>query len=112
MRPSPEFDVAGSAVAACVPARDQRGGSVYLRRAPEWCGRGARRRPAVNSQGPVDLTAARSVTNGRGGGIEWTIKDGIPWRVPTLMRDVLDMVEKARAELRAKSRSGTTTSQP
>jgi imidazolonepropionase-like amidohydrolase len=65
----------------------------------------------VNSYAPVDLTAARSVTNGRGGGIEWTIKDGIPWHVPTLMREVRDMVEKARAELRAK-RPGTSTSQP
>ena len=34
----------------------------------------------------------------RGGGIEWTIKEGIPYHVPTLMREVKDMVEKARAE--------------
>ena len=27
-----------------------------------------------------------------GGGIEWTIKDGIPYHVPTLMREVRDMV--------------------
>src|SRR5262249_26259848 len=32
-----------------------------------------------------------------GGGIEWTIKDGIPYHVPTLMREVKDMVTKARA---------------
>jgi amidohydrolase family protein len=32
----------------------------------------------------------------RGGGIEWTIKDGIPYHVPTLMREVKDMVTKAR----------------
>jgi imidazolonepropionase-like amidohydrolase len=32
-----------------------------------------------------------------GGGIEWTIKDGIPYHVPTLMKDVKDMVVKARA---------------
>ncbi|MFB3852780.1 MAG: amidohydrolase family protein [Vicinamibacterales bacterium] len=34
----------------------------------------------------------------RGGGIEWTIKDGIPYHVPTLMKEVKDMVAKARAE--------------
>jgi imidazolonepropionase-like amidohydrolase len=30
------------------------------------------------------------------GGIEWTIKDGIPYHVPTLMREVRDMVASAR----------------
>jgi hypothetical protein len=34
----------------------------------------------------------------RGGGIEWTIKEGIPYHVPTLMREVKDMVDKGRAE--------------
>src|SRR5262245_1887667 len=33
-----------------------------------------------------------------GGGIEWTIKDGIPYHVPTLMKEVKDMVGKARGE--------------
>jgi len=33
-----------------------------------------------------------------GGGIEWTIKDGIPYHVPTLMKEVKDMVSKARSE--------------
>jgi imidazolonepropionase-like amidohydrolase len=32
----------------------------------------------------------------RGGGIEWTIKDGIPYHGPTLMREVRAMVEEAR----------------
>ena len=36
--------------------------------------------------------------NAHGGGIEWTIKDGIPYHVPTLMREVKDMVSRARAE--------------
>jgi imidazolonepropionase-like amidohydrolase len=31
-----------------------------------------------------------------GGGIEWTIKDGVPYHVPTLMREVKDMVAAAR----------------
>jgi hypothetical protein len=37
-----------------------------------------------------------------GGGIEWTIKEGIPYHVPTLMKETKDMVAKARAE-RAKT---------
>jgi imidazolonepropionase-like amidohydrolase len=37
----------------------------------------------------------------RGGGIEWTIKDGIPYHVPTLMREVRDMVVRARERARA-----------
>ena len=36
------------------------------------------------------------VQNVHGGGIEWTIKDGIPYHVPTLMREVKDIVSKAR----------------
>ena len=31
------------------------------------------------------------------GGIEWTIKDGIPYRVETLMKDVKTIVDQARA---------------
>ncbi len=37
------------------------------------------------------------VHSAHGGGIEWTIKDGIPYHVPTLMRDVKDMVMQARS---------------
>jgi imidazolonepropionase-like amidohydrolase len=33
-----------------------------------------------------------------GGGIEWTIKDGVPYHVPTLMKEVKDMVARARTE--------------
>lgn len=32
----------------------------------------------------------------QGGGIEWTIKDGIPYHVPTLMTEVRQMVDEAR----------------
>ena len=38
----------------------------------------------------------------RGGGIEWTIKDGIPYHVPTLMKETREMVAKTRAELAKK----------
>jgi hypothetical protein len=47
------------------------------------------------------------VQGARGGGIEWTIKDGIPYHVPTLMREVKDMVARARAQ-----RVNTTAGQP
>jgi len=40
----------------------------------------------------------------RGGGIEWTIKDGIPYHVPTLMKEVKAMVDQARAERGRKTR--------
>lgn len=37
-----------------------------------------------------------SLQSARGGGIEWTIKDGIPYHVPTLLREVREMVSRAR----------------
>lgn len=37
------------------------------------------------------------------GGIEWTIKDGIVYHAPTLMREVREIVAKARAERTAKA---------
>jgi imidazolonepropionase-like amidohydrolase len=43
--------------------------------------------------------------NAHGGGIEWTIKDGIPYHVPTLMREVKEMVSRARTE-RQRSTAG------
>jgi hypothetical protein len=33
-----------------------------------------------------------------GGGIEWTVKDGIPYNVAALMAEVKDMVSKARTQ--------------
>ena len=46
-------------------------------------------------------TGIDSWTNGKpvhSGGIEWTIKDGIPYHVPVLMKEVKDMVAQARAQ--------------
>jgi hypothetical protein len=37
------------------------------------------------------------------GGIEWTIKDGITYHGPTLMREVKQLVAKSRAERAAKA---------
>lgn len=37
------------------------------------------------------------------GGVEWTIKDGIPYHGPTLMREIKEMVAKARTERAAKA---------
>jgi imidazolonepropionase-like amidohydrolase len=55
-------------------------------------------RPASNYTrvGPADRMQVV-----RGGGIEWTIKDGIPYHVPTLMREVREMVIDARERTRA-----------
>lgn len=39
----------------------------------------------------------------RTGGIEWTIKDGIPYNVPTLKNEIKEMVAKARAENKGKA---------
>jgi imidazolonepropionase-like amidohydrolase len=60
-------------------------------------------RPASNYSaiGPND-----KVQSVHGGGIEWTIKDGIPYHVPTLMREVKDMVAQARAERRRHTTAG------
>jgi imidazolonepropionase-like amidohydrolase len=53
------------------------------------------------------LGANDKVQAARGGGIEWTIKDGIPYHVPTLMREVKEMVARARSQ-----RVHTTAGQP
>jgi cytosine/adenosine deaminase-related metal-dependent hydrolase len=37
------------------------------------------------------------------GGVEWTIKDGIPYHGPTLLNEVKQMVARARAERKAKA---------
>ncbi|MEN3331335.1 MAG: hypothetical protein V7641_700 [Blastocatellia bacterium] len=37
------------------------------------------------------------------GGVEWTIKDGIPYHGPTLMKEIKEMVAKARTERASKS---------
>jgi cytosine/adenosine deaminase-related metal-dependent hydrolase len=39
------------------------------------------------------------------GGVEWTIKDGIPYYAPALLKEIKEMVAKARAERAAKARS-------
>jgi imidazolonepropionase-like amidohydrolase len=54
-------------------------------------------------------TGADMNVNGRnvhGGGVEWTIKDGIPYHVPTLMKELKEMVAAAR------QRSPQTTASP
>jgi len=45
--------------------------------------------------GVLDLKDGKDVIRG---GIKWTIKDGIVYNTPTLMKDVRDMVAKARTE--------------
>ncbi len=46
-------------------------------------------------------TGVDDIKNGKPvhtGGVEWTIKDGIPYHGPTLMAEVKQLVAKARAE--------------
>jgi adenine deaminase len=57
-------------------------------------------RPVANTS---TIAPGDRVQNVHGGGIEWTIKDGIPYHVPTLMREVKEMVTRARAERRPRS---------
>jgi cytosine/adenosine deaminase-related metal-dependent hydrolase len=50
-------------------------------------------------------TGVETIVNGkavRAGGIEWTIKDGIPYHAPTMFAGVKEIVVKARAERRKK----------
>jgi hypothetical protein len=57
----------------------------------------------VNGRPVSNYTAVSAddhVTVVHGGGIEWTIKDGIPYHVPTLMREVKEMVAAARDRAR------------
>lgn len=42
------------------------------------------------------VAAGDTVGTVHGGGIEWTIRDGIPYHVPTLLREVREMVSAAR----------------
>ena len=39
----------------------------------------------------------------RGGGIEWTIKNGIPYHVPTLMKEVKTIVDTDRKKMESKT---------
>ena len=51
-------------------------------------------------------TGVDEIRNGKAvhtGGIEWTIKDGIPYHGPTLMKEIKEMVAKAKAERAAKA---------
>jgi adenine deaminase len=44
--------------------------------------------------------------NVRGGGVEWTIKEGIPYHAPTLMKEVKDMVTAARKQTPPQTTAG------
>lgn len=47
---------------------------------------------------PTGTTTIKDAKEVRTGGIEWTIKDGIPYHGPRLLAEVKDIVAKARAE--------------
>jgi imidazolonepropionase-like amidohydrolase len=52
---------------------------------------------AVDNYGPF-LPGDPKLKVERGGGIEWTIKEGVPYHVPTLMRGVKAVVDDARSK--------------
>jgi imidazolonepropionase-like amidohydrolase len=52
---------------------------------------------------PTGIDEIRDGKVVRSGGVEWTIKDGIPYHGPTLMKEIKEMVAKARAERKAKT---------
>jgi hypothetical protein len=52
---------------------------------------------------PTGVDEIRDGKTVRTGGIEWTIKDGIPYHVPQLKTDIKEMVAKARAENKTKA---------
>ncbi|MDB4887983.1 MAG: amidohydrolase [Gemmatimonadetes bacterium] len=51
-------------------------------------------------------TGTDEIRNGRvvrGGGVEWTIRDGIPYHAPSLLAQVKEMVARARAERKVRT---------
>jgi cytosine/adenosine deaminase-related metal-dependent hydrolase len=56
--------------------------------------------------GGTDVLRAGRVARSRG--VEWTIKDGIPYHGPTLLAEVKDIVARARAERAARAAQGTS----
>jgi cytosine/adenosine deaminase-related metal-dependent hydrolase len=52
---------------------------------------------------PTGLDEIRDGKAVRSGAVEWTIKDGIPYHGPTLMKEIKEMVAKARVERAAKA---------
>jgi imidazolonepropionase-like amidohydrolase len=57
----------------------------------------------VSNYAPL-VPGDKSIKVVHGGGIEWTIKDGIPYHVPTLMKETKVMVSQARAEAAKKGK--------
>jgi len=52
---------------------------------------------------PTGVTEIRNGKEVKTGGVEWTIKDGIPYYGPTMLADVKEIVAKARADRRARA---------
>ena len=50
---------------------------------------------------PTGTDAVRDGKIVRTGGVEWTIRDGFTYHGPTLLREVRDIVAKARGKVRA-----------
>jgi hypothetical protein len=61
-------------------------------------GLGVARNPLENFEVlyPTGVDEIRDEKVFKTGGIEWTIKDGIPFHLPTVSAEIRDMVSKAR----------------
>jgi len=52
---------------------------------------------------PTGVTEIRNGKEVKSGGVEWTVKDGIPYHGPTMLAEVKEIVAKARADRRARA---------
>ena len=64
---------------------------------------------ALQAQRRIRLRDGKVVKTG---GIEWTIKDGIPFHVPTISAEIRDMVAKARSKVICRSSTCSRTQLP
>jgi hypothetical protein len=55
---------------------------------------------------PTGATVNRSGKAVAGGGIEWTVRGGVPYHGPTLLKEVREMVSSARVALAAEAAEG------
>jgi cytosine/adenosine deaminase-related metal-dependent hydrolase len=57
---------------------------------------------------PTGISEIRNGKEVRTGGVEWTIKGGIPYHGPTMLAEVKEIVAKARADRRARAEAGAS----
>jgi imidazolonepropionase-like amidohydrolase len=58
---------------------------------------------------PTGISDIRNGKEVKTGGVEWTIKNGIPYHGPTMLADVKEIVTKARMDRKAKESAAANT---